>query len=270
VPRRAGWLLFAWGLALLGVVSISVTKLALVLSVLVIIAFAALPRHGRERRLAFWLLVGAAVTSSVGFVRFTVYDAMPSLVAAGNNAASQAAVSRLREVLFQEDKMRQLALVDPDGDRIGSAALIVEMSGAVPLRGERRMDPPLLSQQYLTMKDTKSGPAIAVGGYLYMVCLPKQGGGFTAQPGDAIDEELAERRYIAYAWPVAEDNGAQGAVFIDEHENILVSDNRVNGETRWAGANFPPPCDAAISEATRYEWYVWRGKKPRERLPYDG
>jgi hypothetical protein len=269
VSRRTR-LLSAWTLAVLGIASIEVTKIALVLTVLVMIAFAALPKERtRDRRLAFWLLVVATVTASVGFVRFTIYQAVPSLVAAGNNAAAQSAISRLRELSFQEDKVRELAFVDPDGDKVGSAALIVEMSGHSPVRKGNRLDPPLLNRTYSRVDETKIGPAVLVAGYYYIVCLPKLGGGFTARPGEAVDEELAERRFVAYAWPVAENHGAQGAFFIDEHENILVSDNRANGETRYAGPNFPPPCDAAIAEATRYDWYVWRGKKPRDRLPYD-
>lgn len=259
-----------WALTVLGIASIVITKIALVLTVIVMIAFAALPRkRTRDRRLAFWMLVVAAITTSVGFVRFTIKEAVPSLVAAGNNAAGQAAVSRLRELSFQEDKVRELAFVDPDGDKVGSAALIVEMSGRTPLRGGNTMDPPLLNRSYAEVEETKIGPAVIVAGYFYIVCLPKAGGGFTARPSEAVDEELAERRFVAYAWPAVAAHGAQGAFFIDEHESILVSDNRGDGETRYAGANFPPPCDAAIAEATRYDWYVWRGKKPRERLPYD-
>lgn len=270
MPKRARWLVCAWILTVLGVASIAVTKIALVLTVLVMIAFAALPsRRTRDRRLAFWLLVVAAVTTSVGFVRFTIKEAVPSLVAAGNNAAGQSAISRLRELSFQEDKVRELAFVDPDGDKVGSAALIVEMSGKSPVRRESPLDPPLLNRSYAQVEETTIGPAVVVAGYFYIVCLPKPGGGFTARPGEPVDEELAERRFVAYAWPAVADHGAQGAFFIDEHENILVSDNREGGETRYAGPNFPPPCDAAISEATRYDWYVWRGKKPRERLPYD-
>ncbi len=270
MPSPGRWLAAASCLLLLGLASVVFTKIALVLSLLVVIAFAALPKStSRERKRIFWLLVVSAIATGIGFLRFTVKEAVPSLVAAGNNAAAQTAVSRLRELSFVEDKMRELAVVDPDHDGVGSGGLIVELSGAGPVRGVDPMTPPLLSQQYSHLEPTSIGPAVVVAGYFYIVCLPKRGGGFTAHPEDPVDEELAERRFLSYAWPAVADHGAQGAFSLDEHENILASDNSVHGETVWAGPNFPPPCDAVLDEKTRYDWYVWRGKKPRAALPFD-
>ena len=99
-----------------------------------------------------------------------------------------------------------------------------------------------------------------------MVCLPGAAGGLTARPTDPVNEELAERRFIAYAWPVAAGGGPMHAFAIDEHERILVFDNAgESGQPRYASPNFPPPCDAALSGA----WKPWRGKKPRATLPGD-
>ena len=85
--------------------------------------------------------------------------------------------------------------------------------------------------------------------------------------GQAIG--LRERAYVAYAWPSAAAVGMHDAFFIDEHERILVSTNLQGTEPRYAGPNFPPPCDSALAESTRGDWTPWKGKAPREQLPGD-
>jgi hypothetical protein len=107
---------------------------------------------------------------------------------------------------------------------------------------------------------TALGPAARVGAYLYTVCLPLIGGGWSAEPGAALDEQAAERRFIAYAWPAA--GGPFSRVyFIDEHDSIRVSPAAAPGVSSGA----PPRCDPAASSA----WPAWKDKKPREALPGD-
>jgi hypothetical protein len=173
----------------------------------------------------------------------------------------------LREIVFAEDTLRKRALIDPDHDGIGSAALLGELTGFEPMRGiDRRLEIPILSDALAPRVDTKIGPAAATQRYFVIICLPTPNGGFTAKPGEPIDEERAERRFVAYAWPLAASWGIVDAFFIDQDERILVSENRDGKETRWAGPNFPPPCDAALG-ADASKWRPWKGKKPRTELP---
>jgi hypothetical protein len=247
-------------------ISVWLTKLALFAAVGAFIAWASLPRLpkaelARERL----LLLVAALGSGVGLVRFLVTEAIPGIVAGGNRFTEQRAISRLRELLFAEDLARRSAQRDPDGDGVGSALLLGELTGHVGLRRGEPLAVPLL-EGYPAQVLTELGPASDVGGYYLSICLPKAGGGFTAQPEDAVDEELAERRFIAYAWPSGSAPGLTSAVMLDEHENIALAPSRPGLRFGYAT---PPRCDDAVAPETRDAWQPWRQKKPRQALPGD-
>lgn len=258
----------ALALAIAAITSIAYTKLSLLVGFLTFLGFLSLPPRAAERRRRVQLLLGiAAVGSTVGFVRFIVLEAAPGMIQGGRNRTEQHAVSRLREIMVAEDALRKTATVDPDRDRVGSAALLPELTGSAGVRGADRLDPPILSpRHYRTIDETPIGPAALIAGYYFIVCLPTPAGGWTARPGDAVDEERAERRFVAYAWPAAT-GGPTAAFFIDEHETILVSENLEAGAPRFAGQFFPPRCDSALTDPGA--WSAWRGKKPRTELPGD-
>lgn len=244
--------------------SIHFTKLALFAAVGTFLAWASLPSvPARELRRERWLLLAAALASGLGLVRFLIVEAIPGIVAGGNRFTEQRAISRLREILFAEDTARRIAARDPDADAIGSALLLGELAADIPVRGAGRLPVPLL-ESYPEQVETALGPASEIGGYYLAVCVPKAGGGFTARPGDAVDEELAERRFIAYAWPSGTAPGLASAIALDEHERISLAPARAG--LRF-GAETPPSCDDTAASATRGAWTAWRDKKPRQSLP---
>lgn len=252
-------------MALLG---IWLDKLALFIVVGVLISLAALPKlPAPARRIAFGLHAAAGVAALIGLVRFIIVDAVPGVVEAGDRAASKQAVSKLRGLVVAQDVLRRFARVDPDGDGIGSAALLPELGGDVGLRGGERLEAPLLNRELQRMQTTALGPAAAGGAYLYLICLPKLGGGWTAMPGEAIDEEQAERRWVGYAWPSERTHGLHDSYFIDEHERILVFANNPTGDPKYLGPDKPPSCDAAL--VGDEPWLVWQGKRARNHLPGD-
>lgn len=205
-----------------------------------------------------WWIVGGALAASVGMVRFVATLAMPGIIGGGRRAVEQQAVSRLRDVLFAQDAMRRAGWIDPDADRVGSAAFLEELCGAPPRRGQAPRATPVLHCGELVA--TRLGPAAQSGAYLYTVCLPMLGGGWSATPtGRGVDEELAERRFLAYAWPrEATEARLDDVFFIDERENIRVA-------ALPAGA-LPPACESALADPA---WQAWRGKRPRPGLPGD-
>lgn len=247
--------------------SVIVLKLAPFLMVGAFIAFVALP-SGRPRAMTL-LTVGAGALATIGFLRFLVLEAMPGIVQGGTRATENAAVSKLREILFAQDSLRKKAAIDPDGDGIGSAALLSELSGFAGLRGGKMLAPPLL-ERFPAPIETPVGEATELGGYLFMVCLPTAGGGFTAKAGVAIDEEAAERRFLVYAWPSADNRGLSYAFFMDEHERILFAKSRMlRGSGRRLGPEAPPSCDDAVAAPSASAWQVWRHKQARRTLPGD-
>lgn len=255
-------------LLVLSLLGIWLDKLALFIVVGVVISLAALPTLPKpEKRIALSLHAVAGLATLVGLVRFIVVDAVPGVVEAGDRAANKQAVSKLRGLVVAQDVMRRFARIDPDGDGIGSAALLPELAGDVGLRGKEQLEAPLLNRELQRMEETSLGPAAAGGAYLYLICLPKLGGGWTAKPGDAVDEEQAERRWVGYAWPSQRTHGLHESYFIDEHERILVFANNPQGEPKYLGAGSPPQCDAAL--VGDEPWLVWQGKRPRTHLPGD-
>jgi hypothetical protein len=214
-----------------------------------------LPSPAELPRPRLWLALGT-LGATVGMLRFVVLEAVPGIVGGGRRAVEDQVVSRLRDVLFAQDAMRRGGWIDPDRDGIGSAALLSELCGGEPLRGQAARDTPVLHCGEL--ETSALGPAARLGAYLYAVCLPLAAGGWTARSGDGIDEEAAERRFLAYAWPSG-DSPFSRAYFIDEHENIRISPpGAIRGE--------PPRCDAAL---TSQPWPAWKDKKPRDVLPGD-
>jgi hypothetical protein len=242
------------------------TKLGLFAAVGTFVAWASLPRlPARELRRERWLLGIAALAASVGFTRFLVVEAVPGIVQGGNRFTELRAISRLREISFAEDNARRLGKVDPDHDGIGTALLLVELTGDAGLRGAAPLEPPLLDR-YPKPVETSIAPAIEIGGYFLMVCVPKAGGGFTARPGQAVDEEQAERRLLAYAWPSGTAPGLEHAVALDEHEHIWLAPS---ARGLRFGSDAPPACDDVVAKATAAAWKPWRDKKPRQTLPGD-
>lgn len=219
----------------------------------------------RARRTT-WLVAAASGLALVAVVRFVVSEAMPGIVGGGRQAVEQRAVSRLRDVLFAQDAMRRAAWIDPDRDGVGSAAFLGELCGEPPRRGQPSRATPVLTCSELVQ--TPLGPAAQAAGYLYTLCVPAAGGGWTALPDAAVDEERAERAFVAYAWPAP---GApfEQAFFIDEHENILSLDLRelFGGRplTEIPEA-FGLSCEAALGP-WRDRFRPWRGKRPRDGLP---
>jgi len=250
-----------FGLCAATLISLLVLKLAPFLLVLSFIAFVALPKQ--RARLDWWLCVGALALSLLGFLRFLVVEAVPGIVQGGTRAAEAVAVSKLREILFAEDSARRLGLIDPDGDGVGSAARVDELSGRAGVRGRERLGSPLLERYPLSV-ETSAGEAVEIGGFLFMVCLPTPAGGFSAALSASVDEELAERRFLAYAWPAQADLGLSQAFFLDEHEHIEVAPSRPGLRL---GLAHPPSCDDAVTPTGRKVWQTWRKKRPRESLP---
>ena len=252
--------------AVAGLVSIYFAKLGLFAAVGTFVAWASLPKLPRsELKREHRLLLVAALASGVGLCRFLIVEAIPGIVQGGTRFTELRAVSRLREVLFAEDTARRRPVVDPDHDGVGSAALLGELTGELALRGQTPIGVPRL-EGFPKLSETKLGPASEIGGYFVLVCLPKTGGGFSATPGDSFDDEQAERRFLAYAWPSGTAPGLKNAVMLDEHENIELALARPG--LRF-GPDAPPSCDDAVADATKSAWQPWQHKQPRKALPGD-
>lgn len=251
---------------LLALAALVVTKLALPAALLVLLSALALPKlDPLSRKRFFFVHVVAGVVAVAAVGRFLATEALAGIVQGGTNAAGARAVSRLREILFAEDGARKTAVWDPDRDGIGSALFLGELTAEVGMRGEAHLVPALL-EGYPKIEPTSMGPALEIGGFWFAVCLPTRSGEWSADPTAATDEESAERRYVAYAWPNGRAPGLERSYFIDEHERIL---SAPSGPGMRFGRDHAPHCDDALGGSTQKDWRTWRGKKPRKDLPGD-
>jgi len=194
-----------------------------------------------------------------GLFRFVRLDAVPGIVQGGEQAVMIQAVSHLREILRVEDAIRDSADIDPDGDGHGSAAFIGELSGSAIAR-YGHIDRPPLNRRFQTTKDTPLGKAAMIDGYYFAVCLPTKAGTYSAISSTEIDDEMSERKFIAYAWPEA---STRNTFAIDANDEILTRPPSVLGRPTYYGQLHPPNCSVATSDRESDGWKPWRGKKPR-------
>ncbi|HEX6274348.1 MAG TPA: hypothetical protein VFZ53_15005, partial [Polyangiaceae bacterium] len=222
----------------LAAASLVFPKLALPAALFVLLHALSLPKLEavlKKRLVVAHIVAGVVAFAAVG--RFLATDALAGIVRGGTSAAAQRAISRLREILFAEDGARKAGAWDPDGDGVGSALLLGELTGETPVRGGRWLSPPLL-EGYPKLETTAAGPSIEIGGFWFRVCVPTGAETFSSASGRHFDDELAERRYVAYAWPSGRAPGLTRAYFIDEHERILSARAR---EGMRHGTEYPPP-----------------------------
>lgn len=244
---------------------------------LLVIGLAALTRYrGPGRKLLVVSLGTSLSIALVGTGRFVLREALPGILEAGGRATETHAVSRLREILVTQDAVRRLGLIDPDGNGIGGAGRLGELTGTSPLRPgtsnqpgpSTTLNPPLLGPHFRPRVATPAGDAAEEGDYLYLVCVPDRHGGLTALTTALVDEHAAEKRFVAYAWPKRVGPAQERAFFLDEHERILETPNRrPDGTLRLLGPDRAPACDDALTGPFASEWRPWRGKRPRSSLP---
>lgn len=257
----------------LGLSSAYFVKVSVFAFLLLVIAFAALGRLDHKLKgVVLWALVLATISTSVGMARFIWGEALPGIAEERGRASGKRAVSFLREVLFAQDAARRYGMIDPDGDGVGSAGRLGELSGYSGARAGAKLNLPPLDLRYAPRTLTRAGPATEQEGYLIIVCLPGRKTSWVTEPAAEVDDEQAETRWVAYAWPAAPNMEHETAYFIDEHERILESANLLQNvpgaqKLRLVGPGDAPECSDALDRTTAGNWKPWAGKKPRSTLP---
>jgi len=257
--------LFLVGVAVLGLVSLWLSEIALFAAFLTFLTWVSLPElSASQRRRWLWALGAVALVCTLGLMRFVSQYALLGMTNASRRSADKEIVSRLRELLFAQDYAREHALVDPDADGIGSALALPALTGSAPLRPKRSDRIELLDRRYAHLRETREGPASALNGYLFMVCLPTAGG-WSAAAEARVDEERAEREFVALAWPDGEGTSNGAVFFIDASERILEFANKNDHGLVFSGVKAPPSCDVVARGA--YSFVAWQGKAARDSLP---
>jgi len=272
--------------AVVGVISMFLPWFAIPAIVGTVIA--GLVAGSADKRVLAIAIVGV-VFAVIGLARFTIGDAAPGIVEAGQNMQARSAMYKLREIRLAQDGLRKTAAWDPDKDGIGSAGTLGELVGTKPMRGTTPLEFPLLPQKWARAIRTVKSNGVDVDiacfeGYCMVVYVPD-------------DDEAAERRFIGYAWPEA-DNAVgrpkeplttkagdprdvlRGQIlFVDEHERIYESGNQQG----YYGPDRVPAWDAALPTSSWAAnpvehggvgvdggtWRPWKGKQPFASLAGD-
>lgn len=252
----------------MGAAAALVPPLSVPAGVAILILTLSFPSARRFRTPLIVVVTLSAAGTLAGLIRFAMSKAMLGIVETGQSITATTALSKLREIVSAEDAARRTTRWDPDHDGVGSALLVGALAGVLPVRPETPPSTPLLSNEWQRSVETPTGPAALVSGYLFIVCLPAASGGFSARPDQAVDDELAERRFVAYAWPSELAGGIGAAFFADEHERLAFIDPPRGTAPPFFGAARPPACDEALGPHAG-DWKPWKNKQPRERLPGD-
>ncbi len=261
------WTRAAYGaVSLLSAACLLYPKLAVFSLLVSVIALASLSRAGLPRPWRVVLLI-SLVLSGIGVGRFVFTEAVLGISEARGRDTERRAVSLLREIYFAQNAARRYAMIDPDGDGIGSAGFLGELTGAPTPRTGSPLATPPLAPRLSPRVDTQAGPATKIESYLFMVCLPTAHDGWTAQPRDQVNNEAAERAWRGYAWPSESGLPHTSLYVIDEHEAIFVHDNRTSSGLRFVGSTHPPKCSTLSSPPAQVSFSPWQGKKPRNDLP---
>ncbi|MBL8695328.1 MAG: hypothetical protein JNJ88_14635 [Planctomycetes bacterium] len=184
-------------------------------------------------------LIGAAISASV---------ALPSLLSVRIESNEQAAIARLRAIAKSQLRFRENRVIDADGDGVGEFGFFGELTGAHMLRGQSMaLEPPLLEPD---AKPMTAGTSMR-SGYLFRIDLPAENGSMTAGPPSKEEVSIsgAEKRFVAYAWPVDFGTSGRRVFFVDENGEVYASDN-ISSAQHYSGAGKSPGYDAALPRTT--------------------
>ena len=127
----------------------------------------------------------------------------------------------LRQIVSAQSHLQKAGVADENQNGIGEFGGLAELSGAVGVRDARTLDPAVLPPAFRTI----DAGGVTRLGYKIRVALPsksgwvweRDAGGFAA---GAVDAVKAEKRWVAYAWPIDPTKTKGRAFAIDERGKL--------------------------------------------------
>ena len=182
-----------------------------------------------------------------------------------------AAIARMRNLVSAQERFREFAGCDLDGDGKGEYGTFAEMTGSAGIRADataaRRGAP--LSEPVLSpaLSNLDGEGIVTKSGYAFRVFLPARGGGAiheaqaTAHLARPIDPDAAETAFCAYAWPVAANAQDPRVLFVSAKGDVYAT---ANADKRYIGLSRGPAWDGAFPAGTGSGWSA------PPKVPYKG
>jgi prepilin-type N-terminal cleavage/methylation domain-containing protein len=172
--------------------------------------------------------------------------AIPNLLAARLSANETAAIATLRNIISAQAQFQQGARADTDNDGTGSYGGFVELSGGGAGRMAAVLNPPVLSGAFRVLN---AAGEVSRSGYFFRVYLPAVGGVGVGEPqtgfvAAALNEDLAETTWCAYAWPVNYGQSGNRTFFTNQGGDVVATEF-----SGYSGTAAGPASDAAFKPA---------------------
>ena len=178
--------------------------------------------------------------------------ALPGMLSSKITTNESSAIQTLRTIAASQTAFKARRVVDneatPDGE--GEFGYMAEMAGVAPLRGSAAvLQPPTTSPRLGGVQAS----VVSSSGYYFAVFLPGPGGAGVAEDAaggkaaaGAIDASLAERLWVAYAWPINLGTSGNRAFVTNQTGEVLITDNR-SAAQQYSGLGNGPAADAAYT-----------------------
>lgn len=195
-----------------------------------------------------WITAGLRAELVDDRLEITVSDRAIRRARAPANEA--AAMATLKNIASAQAQCQASRAIDADEDGAGEHGYFAELAGRTVVRGPAgtRIQPPLLSAAFANVH----GSVVTRSGYHFCIYLPGEDGiglpeaATGGAANRAVEPDLAEIAWCAYAWPTSKDAGTR-VFFVDGSSDVLAAANadEIGDPIRFGAAN-PPPFDAAF------------------------
>jgi len=157
--------------------------------------------------------------------------AIPNLLSARLNANETAAIATLRNIISAQAQFQSTSRADVNNNGVGEYGTFGEMSGAKGVRNVTGtvLNPPVLSTAFRAVSATAT---VSRSGYIFAMYLPGVAGVGVAElagggAGAALDSDLAETTWCAYAWPASYGNTGNRTFFVNQGGDIVATENSI-------------------------------------------